>query len=900
MIDPDEGTVACTSALHKLMCSLFDRQTMWSHRAMIKAGFNCVSLVLLAGISLFLSDGLCAAGDTRLDLTSGWRFRPDPENAGVAEGWHSTSYPDDDWVVLEAGKRWEDQGFPDVDGYAWYRRHVNVPESWRGRSVWLIVGGANDACEMFCNGKLINTYGDDSEMSVNSTPIIGDLSRSIRFGQANVFAVKCYDWGASGGLWRLPCALITDPAQLPVESIAACYPDRENRKLTVEVDLTGFGNQRPETTIRAALFRRGSALVVAKRAVAVAPNANDAAVTFEVPDAIAGSAYRIEVAAEDPKGEPVAGVVASLDVEWDALPSWTGEYASLKVLNNFVTELLSARVGENAGSPDSETRLRQSVFSFANPRKGWVFFSVSYDRENVALPAPRAILDDRPEPLVWRPNLDKGVFEAMQLLDEGEHEIQVRVPSSGRLDVRTMPEIAFCYYPSSRHIAAYPAYDWEYVERYVLPHVNTLITRSEVPQNEFEQWLSEGRQWISNAGLPGLTSSEAPAADDVYEYWASNPGVTEPGFGGIMVDEFLWSGADHYSAWSDAVSRINATPSFRGKTFYAWCGDLFRQQPSLEFSRLLTEFGYRFSWEKYLREEPTADRASRLMLREMQRPFAQWKKAMPGVEHHMVMCLGYLCAPPETLNLNPGVDYHVFLDMQFQMLATEPTFWGLYGIMEYMAAYADEESIRWAHRLFRHYCIEGHRTRLTNDPYVLPHLKNPDFADGLEEWRFWPAEKGSIGTKVMDGFSWLQGRYPRTASGDRFCWMKRSAVGPNRVRQTIRSLEPGRLYSVKLISADLTALDKKQTFALTTRIDVAEQLDEYSFQFPYPSCYSHEVPPYNRTHPAYFNFHRVVFRPTSRTAELVISDWAAPTDPGGPFGQEIAFNFVEVQPFLEP
>jgi len=869
-------------------------------KAQIGSPFICSGAVLLIGLSLFLLAGLCAADETRLDLTSGWRFRPDAANIGFAEGWHSLSHSDDDWAVLEAGKRWEDQGFPDVDGYAWYRRHVDVAESWRGEKVWLIIGGANDACVVFCNGERINAYGDDKELSVNSTPIITELSRSIRFGQTNLIAIQCYDWGASGGLWRLPCALTTDPAQLPVESIAACYPDREDRKLTVEIDLTGLGNERPETILRAALFRRGSNLVVAKRAARVESDANDASVSFEVPDARAGSAYRIEVAAEDPNGEPIAGVVASLDVEWDASPSWPGKYASLKVFNNFVSELLSVRVGGNTDSPDSETRSAQSPFAFVNPRKGWVFFSVSYDHKNVARPAPRAVLDDRPGLVRWRPNPDTGAFEAMQLLDEGEHQIQVQVLSPARLDVRTMPEIAFCYYPSSRHITAFPPYDWEYVERYVLPHVNTLITRSEVPQNEFDQWLSEGRQWISNAGLPGLTSKEAPAADDVYNYWASNPGVTEPGFGGIMVDEFLSSGVDHYNAWGEGVRRLNATPGFRGKTFYAWCGDLFKQQPSLEFSRLLTELGYRFSWEKYLREEPTPDRARRLMLREMQRPFAQWKKAMPGVERHIVMCLGYLCAPPETLNLDPGVDYHVFLDMQFQTLATEPTFWGLYGIMEYMAAYADEESIRWAHKLFRHYCIEGNSTRLINDPYVLPHLKNPDFASGFEGWRVESAEEGSVDIGRMEGFSWLQGRYPKTASGDRFCWMKRSAKGPNRVRQIIRSLEPGRLYSLKLISADLTELDKKQTLALTTDIERAERLDEYCFQFTYPSCYSHEVEPYNRNHPAYFNFHRVVFRPTARTAELAISDWAAPSDPGGPVGQETAFNFVEVQPFLEP
>ena len=576
-------------------------------------------------------------------------------------------------------------------------------------------------------------------------------------------------------------------------------------------------------------------------------------------------------------------------MEWDARAIWPGEYASLNVLNNFVTELLSVSIKESG--PASH--------SFANPRDGWVFISIS-GRGDAQDSLPEAILDDRTEPLVWRRNPDTGTFEAMQRLGEGEHTIRVQVDLPAQLAIRTMPEIAFCYYPSSRHIAAFPPYDWAYVERHVLPHVNTLITRSAVPPTEFDQWLREGRKWISNAGLPGLSSKEAPATDDVYDYWANNAGVTEPGFGGIMVDEFLWSGIEHYKAWGDAVRRLDANPGFRGKTFYAWCGDLFKQQPSLEFSRLLTELGHLFSWEKYLREESTPENARRRMVREMQHPFAQWKELMPGVERHMVICLGYLSAPPESLNLNPGVDYHVFLDMQFQLLATEPTFWGLYGIMEYMAAYADEESIRWAHKLFRHYCIEGNRTRLITDPYVLPHLDNPDFADGLEGWRVEPAETNSIDAKRMSGFSWLQGRYPKTAVGDKSCWMKRSTKEPNRVRQTIRSLDPGRLYSVKLISADIGQLDTKQALALNISVDGAERLDDYCFQFPYPSCYSHEVEPFNRNHPAYFNFHRVVFRPKDRTARLVISDWASPDDPEGPVGQETAFNFVEVQPFLEP
>jgi hypothetical protein len=846
-----------------------------------------MNLVMLVGVSLWL--GGAGAGDPGdwVDLTNGWRFRPDPARQGRNEGWQTPPFNDNAWTEIDAGKRWEDQGFPDVDGYAWYRRHVDAPVAWQGKPVWLVLGGVNDACEVFCNGERVNTYGDERTHSVAATPLIIELSKFLRFDAVNLIAIACYDWGASGGLWCAPCAITTDQGRLPLDSLMACSAEYENRRISVDTDLAGLGNERAEAVLSVEIVPAAGSSAVSEspssRSVPLSPGAGTASVSFDLPQARAGDVYRVRAALRDSSGAPIAGVVASTEVTWPSPPAWPAPYQHLKVLNNFVTELLSV-------STESEA---QAAFTFPNPRNGWVFFSIT------GAETPRAILDAEPDALVLRWNPDTGAHEAMRFIEEGEHRLRVADVSGGRLDIRTMPEIAYCYYPASPHIAPFGPYDWDYVARYVLPHVNTLIT-SGPPESEFAQWRREGRQWLANASLPGLSAEHAPTADEVYAVWAANPGVTTPGYGGVMVDEFLWAGVDYYHAWSEGVRRLHKTPSFAGKTFYAWCGDLFAQPVSLEFSRLLMDLGDRFSWEKYLREEPTAEKAQRAMYRDLVHPLVQWRKAVPGVERRVVMCLGYLCAPPESLNLNPTVDYHVFLDMQFHLMATDPTFANLYGIMEYSASYADEESLRWAHRMFRHYCIEGSRSRLINDPYLLPHVANPDFAEGLIDWRVEPAEEGSIAARAMDRFSWLQGRYPETTDGDRFCWVKRSAKGPNRVSQTIKSLEPGRLYSLKLISADVGRLDEKQTLALSVEIRGAEPLDVYSFQFPYPSCYSHEAGPYTREHPAYFNFHRVVFRPETTTAELTISDWLAAEEPGGPIGQEIGFNFVEVQPFLEP
>ena len=466
--------------------------------------------------------------------------------------------------------------------------------------------------------------------------------------------------------------------------------------------------------------------------------------------------------------------------------------------------------------------------------------------------------------------------------------------------VRAVPEMAFCYYPSRRHIKAYGPYDWEYMTRYVLPHVNTIVSRQQVPEEQFIEWLKEGRRWISNASLPGLSSKAPPTADAVCETWSKNAGVAQDGFSGLIVDEFLDSSEGHYAAWTDATRRILEMPAFEGRRFYAWCSDLYKHPPGLAFSRMLVEAGQPLVWERYLREAPTPETARAMLDDRLRKPFERWREALPGVEQHMVMCLGYLCAPPETLNADPRVNYHVFMDMQFHYLATEPVFKGLYGVMEYMAAYADEESIRWAHNLFRHYGIDGKTDRYTEDPYVLEHVTNPDFADGLNGWEVRVPEKGSVEQGKREGFSWLQGRYPRTPAGDTFCLMRRSPRGVNLVRQVIRGLEPGRPYSLKLISTDLQRMGLEQLLGLHIYIGGAERLRQYEFQVPYGSSYSHTQPPYDRDHPAYFNYHRVVFRPKANRAELVIADWRTKTEPGGPLEQELAFNFIEVQPFLEP
>ena len=59
------------------------------------------------------------------------------------------------------------------------------------------------------------------------------------------------------------------------------------------------------------------------------------------------------------------------------------------------------------------------------------------------------------------------------------------------------------------------------------------------------------------------------------------------------------------------------------------------------------------------------------------------------------------------------------------------------------------------------------------------------------------------------------------------------------------------------------------------------------------------VGPFNGENRYWMNIHRRVFRANDSTARLTISDWAGDSDPGGPIGQELIFNAIEVEPYLE-
>ncbi len=157
--------------------------------------------------------------EQRIDLTERtWQFQPDPDDQGLQRRWQLPTYtPDEAWKPIRIGQAWEGLGYPTLDGWAWYRTEVLIPETWKGRSVYVLFEGADDYYDLYVNGQKIGSGGDlETRSTAFEEPKSHDATKVAQPGQKMVIAVRICDWQGAGGLFR-PVVLSTAPFNQGVE-----------------------------------------------------------------------------------------------------------------------------------------------------------------------------------------------------------------------------------------------------------------------------------------------------------------------------------------------------------------------------------------------------------------------------------------------------------------------------------------------------------------------------------------------------------------------------------------------------------------------------------------------------------------------------------------------------------
>ncbi len=579
--------------------------------------------------------------------------------------------------------------------------------------------------------------------------------------------------------------------------------------------------------------------------------------------------------------------------------SWPGRsegFKGIKVLNNVVWELLKA---------EQKTINGTETYAFKSPKTRWVYVKTTADAEGGRIDISLHQYKD----VISFEKGEKGTKETMRFLPAGAHELIVRSAGTGRietLEVRSIPALVFHEFINSPFISLDMS-RWDFIEQN-MSSVNTFIvgrgiTGPEDASHElFKKWqASDGRwRWLIGTPLPFEDGDlKLVTATEAYDYAATREGFHSPLVDGIIVDEFSNS-TPLCAVYAEAVRKLAATPEYKDKFFYAYANHLYTGEAGIDLLKAMLETGSAVAWKRYLKTHSNEFTARAFLQYELVERVRAWREAMPQSLECLAVCPGYFTRPGgHLLNATPSVNYKTYLDMQFNLVANDPAFWGTFGLMSYHSGYSDEETMRWMCRLFRYYGIEGESQPATSDPYESPHLRNGDFFDGIDGWTIEPAEQDSVRPVLKRGLSRLQARYPTgVPEGETCLLMVRSANGPNTFSQEIKNLQPGRLYAFRMLTGDYKDMSEKENHALRVRIENATLIPEKSATYLYSNPGDGRYPPYDREGSAWMNYHWRVFRADHHSARLAISDWTTDDEPDGRVGQQVMYNFISVQPYF--
>lgn len=134
--------------------------------------------------------------------SGGWRFMTDPSETGHLQEipYFSKQLDDSKWPQIRIDKFWEEQGFRDYDGIAWYRIRFTMPPNPGCNAVELAFGAVDESAWVWLNGKYIGKHdiGPDGW----KVPFWLDVTREIRFGGENLLTVRVKDTEKAGGIWK--------------------------------------------------------------------------------------------------------------------------------------------------------------------------------------------------------------------------------------------------------------------------------------------------------------------------------------------------------------------------------------------------------------------------------------------------------------------------------------------------------------------------------------------------------------------------------------------------------------------------------------------------------------------------------------------------------------------------
>lgn len=226
-------------------------------------------------------------GRTRISLNDGWRYRADGQNllekpVAVDTAWEQASLPHT-WNVTDP--------FDDSPSYrrgiGWYRRHLSLDESFRGKRLYLYFEGVNQVARVYVNGAFAG------EHKGGYTAFAIDITRQARIGTPaadNLIAVEVNNahdpfipplsvgFALYGGIYRDVWLVATDAVHLDMMDhgsagvfVTTPTVDKERGELRARVAVVnGASAARTVSIVNTLVDAGGKAVASATESVVIA------------------------------------------------------------------------------------------------------------------------------------------------------------------------------------------------------------------------------------------------------------------------------------------------------------------------------------------------------------------------------------------------------------------------------------------------------------------------------------------------------------------------------------------------------------------------------------------------------------------------------------------------------
>ena len=128
-----------------------------------------------------------------------WLFTVDPMQHGHLKGYFKKNFDVSSWKNIKMGV-WEDQGFSDYDGTAWYQIKFVMPEKIDCNAVEIAFEGVDEAAWVWLNGIYLGSHDIGPEGW--KEPFSVDCRKEILWGRENILTIRVYDAAYAGGIYK--------------------------------------------------------------------------------------------------------------------------------------------------------------------------------------------------------------------------------------------------------------------------------------------------------------------------------------------------------------------------------------------------------------------------------------------------------------------------------------------------------------------------------------------------------------------------------------------------------------------------------------------------------------------------------------------------------------------------